>query len=351
MNEDRPAKQEDHRVEHYEDEIELIDILRVIWKWKYLIIGGTVVCGLLAAIISFNMSKIHSIDMVLRPGVMTIIDQEQNIIGEQGQKIYIDSPSNIKALINSGTFNNNILNYLYEIKMKDIPKKLEFKLSMPKDSDTITVTYETANIKQGEIILDRLSKLLLKEYDKSIQHFKNEYDMQLIAIKHEIGSMKANIQSYKRNIKNILIKNNTTNLIAESNKFLSKNPKEDDGLQILFYIYLSQQNIRLSNDYLNEINDYKIKKEEQLQKIHTLEYEIEIKLNKIKSIQFKKDNIQNIQILQSANSGPYPIKPRISLNVILALVTGLFFMLFLAFLLEYIRRNKRKKQVNIQGVR
>ena len=37
-----------------EDEIELIDLLRVIWKWKYLIIGGTFVFGIVAAIISLK---------------------------------------------------------------------------------------------------------------------------------------------------------------------------------------------------------------------------------------------------------------------------------------------------------
>ena len=93
MNDSHQIQTDTHKVEHYEDEIELIDILRVIWKWKFLILSGTVLCGLIAAIISFNMSKIYSIDMVLRPGILSI--------GEHGQNVYIDSPANIKALIDS----------------------------------------------------------------------------------------------------------------------------------------------------------------------------------------------------------------------------------------------------------
>ena len=347
MIEDCQIKTEGHKVEYFEDEIELIDILRVIWKWKYLIIGGTIVCGLIAAIISFNMSKIYSIDMVLRPGILSV--------GEQGKNIYIDSPQNIKALIDSGTFNNDILNYLNEIKMEIIPKKLEFKVSILKDSDTIKVLYETDDIKQGMVIQNRISNLLLETYRELVQYFKNEYEMKLDILKSELDYIKVTIQSYKRNVKNIekridelmpeieLIKNNTANLIRERDKLLSKNPKENDILSALLYSNTIQQNLQLSNRYQDEINNYKQKKENELQKIDKSENEIANKSNEIKNLQFKKDNIQNIQFLQPATSSLFPIKPKILLNISLSLVAGLFLMLFLAFFLEYLGKFKKSK--------
>ena len=169
MNEDHQTQKETPKIEHYEDEIELMDYLRVIWKWKHLIIVGTVVCGVIAAIISLNMNKIYSIGMVLRPGILSI--------GEQGKNIYIDSPQNIKALIESGTFSNDILSYLNDSKMDKVPKKLDFEVTIPKQSNTIKIQYETADIKQGMVFLDRLSKLLLESYSKLVQYFKKEYDM------------------------------------------------------------------------------------------------------------------------------------------------------------------------------
>ena len=93
MNEDQQPQKETLKIEHYEDEIELIDILRVIWKWKYFILAGTLLCALIAAIISFNMTKIYSIDMVLRPGILSV--------GPEGKNVYIDSPQSIKGLIDS----------------------------------------------------------------------------------------------------------------------------------------------------------------------------------------------------------------------------------------------------------
>jgi len=114
MNEDRKAPTESHGTEYYEDEIELMDYLLVIWKWKYFILSGTLVCGLIAAIISLKMDKVYSINMVLRPGILSI--------GEEGKNVYIDSPHNIKALIESESFNNDILKIFTIIRLIQSPK-------------------------------------------------------------------------------------------------------------------------------------------------------------------------------------------------------------------------------------
>ena len=46
---------------YYEDEINLIDYLRVLWKWKWLIIAGTLLCAMAAAVISLQMPKIYEV--------------------------------------------------------------------------------------------------------------------------------------------------------------------------------------------------------------------------------------------------------------------------------------------------
>ncbi len=344
MNEDQKTKIVNQKLgrDQDSDEIELIDLIRVVWKWKYFIIVGTLFCGLFAAIISLKMDKVYSINMVLRPGILSI--------GEKGKNIYIDSSQNIKALIKSGTYNNDILNYLNDTENDKVPNKLNFKVSVPINSDTIIVKYETSNIKQGPAILDYLSKLLLETYSKLVQYFKSEYDMKISLLEYGIDYMKTSIQSYKRNVKNMekrideltseieLIKMNTTNLIKERNKLLSKNPKENNILSALLYSNTIQQNLQLSNHYQDESNKYKQNKEKELQKIEKSENEIAQKLNEKKNLQFKKENIQNIQILQPAQSSPSPIKPKKKLIVILALMAGFFLFLFLAFFLEYLRK-------------
>jgi len=63
-----------HPYDLYEDEIELMDYLKVLWKWKCLILLGSLACAGIAAIISFNMTKIYQVKMVVSPGILKIDD-------------------------------------------------------------------------------------------------------------------------------------------------------------------------------------------------------------------------------------------------------------------------------------
>ncbi len=80
----------DRRVDS-RDEIELIEILRVIWKWKYLILVGTLVFALAAGVISSNRPKVYRISMVFQPAVVDI--------DTRGKKKYVDSVNNMKEII------------------------------------------------------------------------------------------------------------------------------------------------------------------------------------------------------------------------------------------------------------
>ena len=74
-----------------EDEIELIDILRIIWNWKYLVIFGTAICALVAMIISFNLQPIYQVSMVLKSGI--------NKIGADGKPAYLNSVEDFEKVL------------------------------------------------------------------------------------------------------------------------------------------------------------------------------------------------------------------------------------------------------------
>lgn len=65
---------------------------------------------------------------------------------------------------------------------------------------------------------------------------------------------------------------------------------------------------------------------------------------KIANIEFKKNTIQNIQVLQVPKSSLFPVKPKKKLNVLLAGVIGLFLTVFLAFLIEYVSKHKNNER-------
>ncbi len=336
-----------YQTDYPEDEIELIDLLRVIWKWKYLIIGGTLVCAIAATVISLILPKIYRIETVIRPGILSI--------GEQGEKIYIDTPENIKALIETGIFDNEILNSLGKPGMDNVPKALRFKITLPKNSSTIKVGYESSLIEQGIETLDYLGRLLIKEYRNLVKYYQVEVDRDINIKKAEIKNISTIKQSNESSIKNIekriheleteivLINENTASLNKERKKLLLQEKDESSILSVILYSNTIQQNLQLSNVYKDEINELRINREIELQKISQLENEFQILVTEIDSLAFKKNSIQNIQIMQKPYSSPYPIKPRKKLIVILAVFVGIFAMTILAFLLEYISRHKEYK--------
>jgi LPS O-antigen subunit length determinant protein (WzzB/FepE family) len=330
-----------------QNEIELIDILGIAWKWKYIIIGGTILFCLAAAILNFNEPKIFLVQMVLRPGILKI---------SNGNIVYIDSANNIKVLIESGAFNSGILKRLKEAKVNNIPNSLKFNIIRPVESNTVMISYETTDAVQGIDILQILSQLLMRKYSHLVEHYQKEYDLELKIIKAEnektrsdIESLKRTIQSYKNRIKELkneieYINTNTDYLRKERNKFLSENRDTNSILTSLLYSNTIQQNLALSNQYKDEINESEISAESQRQLLGEAIKARNDLLDKAENLRFKKNNIENLQIVQPPTGRPDPVKPRIKRNIMITTGVGFFLSLFLAFIIEYILKIKSKSR-------
>ena len=155
----------------YKDEIKLIDIIRVIWKRKILIIVGTLSCALGVAGINLLLPKTYNTYMVVQPGILKISQSGAE------KNIYIDSAENMKAIIAVGTFNSQILQVLNETAKKNTPDKIEYKISIPKNSNTLQIVYETDNIENGINVLTNLKDLLSNVYVKLVNYNKAQYEL------------------------------------------------------------------------------------------------------------------------------------------------------------------------------
>ena len=333
-----------NQTDYPEDEIELIDFLGVIWKWKYLIIGGTLVCALAAMVISSIMPKIYRIETVIRPGILSI--------EKEGEKNYIDTPENIKALIETGIFDNEILNSFGKPGMDNIPKELKLKITLPLNSSTIKVGYESPVIEQGILFLDLLGRLLTDEYRNLVKYYQVEIERDINIKKSEIDNIASIKQSNESSIKNIekriveleseiiIINENTAALNKERNKFLLQEKDKSSILSAILFSNTIQQNLQLANDFKDEINTLRLNRETVRQKISMLKSELQRTLSEIDSLEFKKNSIQNIQIMQKPYGSKYPVKPKKIKIVVLAFCSGIFLMVLLSFFLEFISKNK-----------
>ena len=171
MSETQQADTAYRQREQFEDEIELMDYLRVIWKWKYLIVAGTLICAVAAGVISFSMPKVYRIDMVVRPGVLSI--------QPDGKHTYIDSPENIKATIEAEIFDSKILGNTGEYNSAGLLELLNLKSDIPENSNAVRVSCQTSNVELGLTGLNQMRELLLEKHGEQAAYFQNEYEKQI----------------------------------------------------------------------------------------------------------------------------------------------------------------------------
>jgi capsular polysaccharide biosynthesis protein len=346
MNENHQPQIETQKMEYTEDEIELIDILRVIWKWKYFLLLGTTVCGLAAIIISFTMPKIYRVDMTLQPGIISI-DQYNN------NKAYIDSVENIKTIVQTHVLNEEIIRYLQKDDPKNPSNSFKFKVSVPKDTEIIKISYESENVDFGINVMEAIYQALRRKYNELVNHYKDNYEKEIQNLKYELDILNAEstfyeqrIQRVKKRIKELEalindINNKNSVLIRQRNEIIQKKENEEKNLSVVLYNNMIQQNLSLANQYRNDIKEYLYRIEEKdIKSIERRDQKLKL-LNKINMLEDKKGFIQNIKMLQPPTATAHPVKPKIKLNIVFALVAGLFFMVFLSFFLEYLSKFKK----------
>jgi len=294
-----------------EDTIELIDYLRVVWKWKWMIILVTLGCMITAGVISLKMPRIYQVSMMIEPGAINL--------DPEGRPIYLDSPLNIKSKIDSQAYNRKISKIL-----NADPKELNlgFKTIQPGNSNTLKISLEANDTSRSIQALSTLFHELVKEYQHYVDSRKSELD-QKIAMNERQINVSAGEKKYLEKEINTM-EANTNRIIEERNMLIKKGGKNPDKLSLLIYSNIIQQNMAHNNDLNRQLGWIMVKIERMKSEIETLKIE--------------KESIENIKLIQKPQSSLYPIKPKKKLNVMLAFVTGFFISIFLAFLLEYLQK-------------
>jgi capsular polysaccharide biosynthesis protein len=330
----------------FEEEIELIDILRTVWKWKYLIMVGTVVCAIVAAVISISKPNIYRVETILKPGVLEINDK--------GQEIYVDSPTNIKALIEAGTFNNEIKRELKDTKTSNLPTSFQFEINIPKIATLLKISYETPSVDTGISILNQLTNSISREQAVKIDYLQTKFEKEILEDKIALSGLQDELRSNQTSISKInkrlaelstdiqSLNRNISALTKHRDTILS-NRNEETILTGFLYNNTIQQNLDLRNRINNQILNYTIEKERVKNSSKRIEREIDILSKKIDDLKNKKSNIMNIQVLKSPNISQNGIKTKIKRNIVLATIVGLFLILFFVFFLEYVFKHIREK--------
>jgi len=372
---------------YHDGEIDLIEILSVIQKRKYFIGWITFLSILGAAVINFYiLPEIYRVSAIIDMGVINI--------SPDGKRIPLASPNDIQGKIETGVYDARLEKVLG---LPPTAKKIRYNITTTRDSNIIiSLDMGKNKIDLGYRTLQGLIYELQSDYQKDIQFKLDEYNNQIVTKQIVIKS----IESKKKDIdKQIAIKQNFINeerskinlakaqislldqreqsliqemkktgddsrrLIQQRELLLNKyfGNRDYHGSEDFLYatiLQILQQNTFRLNELGNQLNIVKMEKEEKKASIKTLYEEINIVFLEIDRMALEKNNvlqadidtimieinqikgmlsnIKNINIVNEPWATKYPIKPRKIRNTVFFTMVGLFFGIFMAFLLEYI---------------
>ena len=329
---------------YYEDEINLIDYLRILWKWKWLIIGGALICAIVASVISLQMPKIYEISTVIKPGIAGVRDD--------GSFVYIDSVANMSGKINEGVYNRKIEEALH---LDPLKTEVKFKSAIVKKAKVIKVTslWKEGDTDLGVKVIRQMIHFLSNDYAKIIEQKEGSYNNQIIMKQNEINNMETRKNLLLANLKNIgqtkeellraikEVKENVEKVVHQRDLLL-ENKKAGNSTTLLLYSTTVQQNVAYFNQLSNELCELNAREEEIKAEIEEFPEDMADIKAQINTLNLEKGLISNIKVIQEPEVSLHPVKPKKMLIVLLSVIVGLFFMIFLAFFIEYIKNASKE---------
>ncbi len=160
----------------YEEELRLIDLIRVLWKWKLLIAGGVLASVLIAAVVIMTTPKVYGLHMVVQPGVVEV--------KENGKTVYIDTLPNIKEVIASGAFKNELSKRAKDLNAAAFFKGLKLALRPPKRPVSLKISHETIDVETGLEAMKQLERCLSEKYEKTVEMHRKLSDIKIGKIRN-----------------------------------------------------------------------------------------------------------------------------------------------------------------------
>ena len=299
--------------EPQENEIELIDIFRVLWKRRYLILLGTLLLTLGAAGISMVLPRVYEVSALVEPGIRPFADANGQIVNE----LPVILPEALRETILSGAYDGAIQKKL-DISTAIYPG---IKVSTPKNSTFVSISIESTDPEQAKAILDELLIQVNNDVQSKLGNEKNK-------IENEIQLAQISDRSISEKIK--LIEKqmmDTATKIQEMEKTRQKSisTRSSDAMSVLLY----SNEIQNQQIYLNNLQD----------SLHSLKTATLTSVVKMDNLRLKLGMIQSTKVIKPPTIPNHPVKPKRALIVALAGFLGLMGSMMLAFLLEYFERS------------
>ncbi len=272
-----------------EEEVELIDYLRVIWKRRWLIVGGTLACMVVALVVSLMQPKMYQTTLDLK-------------IGQVWQNP-IDDPNQVAAVINNEPFLDKVrqktgLSYTaYKMKKaKTVVAKVVDKAPL-----LVNVVTKEHSPKKAVELAETVADLVIHEHQLRFDELMSEHIRYEKELEGQVQTMQRDIQELETTLKH-----------------QRTNSQADASAVILLQTQVEGEKGLLVN-FIRELRD-------------------------VKSNNTSKARSENTRVIFPPPLPEDHVNPRTGLNMVIAGIVGLMTFLMLVFFLEYLDQVKRRER-------
>jgi hypothetical protein len=266
-----------------EDTIELIDYLRIVWKRKGLIIIGTLLCMVVAGVVSVMQPKTYRAEAIIKVGKVLKTPFPRPSFPRSSFPPVESSEDMVQSIASR-----------YGIEDKETPN-YPMSAQVVKGTSLIKIVQEGPDRKMVSERLKGVVDKIVSSHHKKIEAFFEPY-------REVIGTLEGDIKMMEAEI------------VSTQEKISSFNQKIDTPNLVIMY-----------KDY-----QFNIQKE-----MRSVRQDLAFYQSFIKNVEEYTTNV--IGDIRAENA---PVKPKVKLNILLAGMAGLMFFLFLAFVMEYLERAK-----------
>ena len=300
--------------ENSQGDFDFFDLLRILWKRRYIILFGTAAIVVIIAILSFLMPKVYRSQTVLKPG-LSHIDTKR-------KWVQLDSPEEIKFYIES-ELQYKLEKQISESQGTEFSLPLNFKILADKSRNTVTVLCDSPTPSDGIIKLRLLLDALKESYQQKLRPFLVKYESDILLAQKELVHISKEQEFIDTNLNNMQI---------SLEKFIKENIRGSSDLK-------SPNNLgRYLANYSAVVET--ISRLKQTQSKNDLK-NVALK-NEIKQLENEKKKLRAISVIQTPATISAPSRPNINLNLIASPIIGFFLALFLVFFVEYVRNLIKK---------
>ncbi len=354
-----------------ERDFELIDYLAVLWKRRWLIIIPTLVLAVAAGVVSFLMPRLWDVDAIIQPTRFFVRTDVGNFV-----EVAVADPRQLAGQINQESY-NRLIGAELNLDPRRFPRLRAENL---RDTKLVRVTVRTGETEKAQAILTSLFRHVKSDLDRRLDVEVKTLATQIAARQGDIRSRELDIQARNIDIDKIQqeigttrnklkisearslslieemkgVKSRVEEIEKQQKAMLAEKQGGTEALGLLLYANETQENVRYANTLdeslaaeRNAQEDLRLTVHEKEQAIKGLKTEIG-KINEaiaglrgdIDLLNEKMQRVDYAQLVKEPTVSLGPVAPRKKVNIMLAGLGGLFFMMSVILGLEYLRRNR-----------